>query len=74
MAQEISQSRASVLLATSHSNSIVHAIHGYPASSPGRPFVTGGDATRTVRCHAAIRKQIGAKITHEGLYTCSSVK
>ena len=35
MAQEISQSRASVLLATSHSNSIVHAIPGYPASSPG---------------------------------------
>ena len=39
VAQEISQSRASVLLATSHSNSIVHAIPGYPASSPGRPFV-----------------------------------
>ena len=39
VAQEISLSRASVRLATSHSNSIVHAIHGYPASSPGRPFV-----------------------------------
>ena len=39
MAQDLSQSRASVLLATSHSNSIVHAIPGYPASSPGRPFV-----------------------------------
>ena len=40
MAQDLSQSRASVRLATSHSNSIVHAIPGYPASSPGRPFVT----------------------------------
>ena len=39
VAQEISQSRANIRLATSHSNSIVHAIPGYPASSPGRPFV-----------------------------------
>ena len=40
VAQDLSQSRASIRLATSHSNSIVHAIPGYPASSPGRPFVT----------------------------------
>ena len=44
----LSQSRASVRLATSLSNSIVHAIHGYPASSPGRPFVIALSVARAL--------------------------
>ena len=70
MARTDSQSRASVRLATSHSNSIVHAIHGDPASSPRGHILVQRGALHVPTCPTNLLSV--AQITDAG-HTKSSV-
>ena len=55
---------------TVNSNSIVHAIHGYPAGSPGRPFVNHRAAATLRAC--ACRERLPAVRRHASLLSKSA--